>query len=43
MVPFFREKYEAVFRELHLALPAGICEECAKRLWKEWILITDVI
>ena len=43
MVPFFREKYEHVFEELHLALPAGICEECARRLWNEWILITDVI
>lgn len=31
----FREKYQAAFEQAGLTLPEGICEECAKELWKD--------
>ncbi|MCM2464885.1 recombinase RecT [Methanoculleus oceani] len=34
MVDAFRERYRAAFEEAGVVLPEGVCEECAKELWK---------
>ena len=34
MIPAFRDRYEAGFAAAGKTLPAGVCEECAKELWR---------
>jgi len=33
----YREKYQAAFDEAGLTLPGGVCEECARELWREQV------